>query len=168
MQAPEWFGACVDRLTKAYPSWPCSAGTIQVFWDCLADLERGAVERAVASYCAHEDAWPIVAKLRKLAKAPEADARPTASEAWEEMYRHRHAHTRSPQWSSAAVERAARAVNWNDPDWPAEQLPTIRAQFERYYAAIAARSIREAEYREADLLLGISRAGQEDGPRRLL
>ncbi len=35
------------------------------------------------------------------------------------------------------MHRAAQAVNWTDAGWTTEQIPTIRAQFERYYNAIA-------------------------------
>jgi hypothetical protein len=161
--------AVIGRLTSAYSSWPCHAGTVQVFWDALGDLPQEALERAAVAHVAQESAWPTAAALRRLAKPRELSGGLTASEAWEEMYRHRHAHTRNPAWSSPAVERAARAVNWNDPDWLTEQLPTIRAQFERYFNAIEARDAKEQRYVEADKLLAFAcgSGGTDDGPRRL-
>jgi hypothetical protein len=167
--APQWFtGGVISRLLAAYPSWPCSAGTVQVFWDTLCDLPREAVEHAAAEHVALEPAWPLAANLRRLAKATDEEVSLTASEAWEEMYRHRHAHSRNPQWSSPAVERAASAVNWDSPDWLREQLPTIRAQFERYYTAIEKREGRTRARVEVSTLLRLASGGQQPhGPRGL-
>jgi hypothetical protein len=167
--APKWFtSGVIARLMAAYPSWPCHAGTIQVFWDALADLLQEAVERAAVAHVAQESAWPLAANLRRLAKGTSDLGRLMASEAWNEMYGHRHAHTEHPKWSTPAVERAARAVNWNDPNWLTEQIPTIRAQFERYYLANKERDERAREQDEASTLLGLASAGPPaDGPRRL-
>lgn len=155
--APEWFvSGVIGRLIAAFPSWPCNEGTVQVFWDSLYDLPQAEVERAVLAYVAQETAWPIAAKMRALAKMNHDDCTLTASEAWQEMYRHRHAHTKNPKWSSPAVERAALAVNWNDPDWLTEQLPTIRAQFERYYTALEAKSMRNESLLESENLYRLS------------
>lgn len=156
MQAPDWFKTVIERLVAAYPSWPCHAGTIQVFWDSLEDLPRQEVERATIAYIAQETAWPVVAKLRSIALLNHDDNTLTASQAWDEMYRHRHAHTRAPKWSSPAVESAARAVSWNDPCWLTEQIPTIRAQFERYYNAMAAREKRNSSLLEGERLYRLS------------
>jgi hypothetical protein len=164
--APEWFVAgIVGKLIAAYPSWPCHAGTVQVFWDALGELPRAELERATIAHIAQETAWPIAAKLRALAKMNHDDSTLTASEAWEEMYRHRHAHTRNPKWSSPAVERAAEAVRWNDPDWLSEQIPTIRAQFERYYNALSGKEKRNEALLESENLYRLS--GMKRGPDQL-
>lgn len=169
---PDWFvTGPMALLVSAYPSWACSEGTVLVFWMVLADLPREHVEQAAVALAAQDTAWPTAAALRKLAKSCAPVERLTASEAWEEMYRHRHAHTLAPKWSSPAVERAAVAVNWNDPNWLTEQLPTIRAQFERYFVAIEKRVVREELTAEAESLVALSMGGalgaRADGPRRL-
>ena len=169
---PDWFVTSpMALLVSAYPSWPCSEGTVLAFWCALGDLPREAIERAAVAHVAQETSWPVAATLRRLAQPRALPGGLTASEAWEEMYRHRHAHTRSPQWSSPAVERAAEAIRWNDPDWLSEQIPTIRAQFERYYLAVEKREARVAASAEADALLqlamGSSSGALEAGPRRL-
>lgn len=151
--APEWFvTGIMGRLAAAYPSWQCHGGTIQVFWDSLHDMPRNELERATIAHVSQEVSWPIVAKLRALAKMNHDDDTLTASEAWEEMYRFRHAHARNPSWSSQAVERAAEAVRWNDPDWRSDQIPTIRAQFERYYNSIEAKLKRNELLLESEML----------------
>jgi len=164
-RAPDWFiTGIMGRLISAYPSWPCSEATAQVFWDAIGELPRAELERATIAHIAQETAWPIAAKLRALAKMNHDDNTLTASEAWEEIYRHRHAHTRNPKWSSEAVERAANAVRWNDPDWLSEQIPTIRAQFERYYNAIEAKAKRNESLLESEnlyRLTGMARGMKE-------
>lgn len=152
MQAPEWFAGVMARLMAAYPSWPCSARTVQVFWDVLNDLPQRDLERAAIEHVAGETSWPIAARLRTLAKASDANVM-TASQAWDEMYRNRHAHTPNPKWSCEAVELAAQAINWNEPSWLTEQIPTLRAQFERYYNAAAKRTERRIEHADALTLM---------------
>jgi hypothetical protein len=62
-------------------------------------------------------------------------------------------------------------VFWHDPDWNTEQLPTLRAQFERYYNAAKAQgdAIQGSE-RAAELMPRALRSLDEhgDGPRRLM
>jgi hypothetical protein len=63
-----------------------------------------------------------------------------------------------PNWSIEAVRRAAEAVKWRDPDWTSEQIPTIRAQFERYYNALRAKQDSIDSANEAIALLpGVQR-----------
>lgn len=156
-KAPDWFVVGVmAKLATAYPSWQCHAGTIQVFWDALCDIERRNLERACASHIAHETSWPVAARLRQLAQEHDTVAIPTPGEAWEEMYRHRHLHTRNPKWSHPAIERAAEAVRWNDPDWLASDIPTIRAQFERYYKASSEKIDREKKLVESDYMVAMT------------
>jgi hypothetical protein len=97
---------------------------------------------------------------------PARSERMTAAEAWDEMYRNRHGrHTRKVVWSSEAVHRAARAVRWDDPDWLTEQLPTLRAQFERYYTALADKTERIDETRTVQqIALGGTNLQQLYGP----
>jgi hypothetical protein len=85
----------------------------------------------------------------------------TASEAWEEMRRNRkryspyasHEQNARIRWSSEAVRRAAEAVIWTDMNWTSEQLPTIRAQFERYYNALRDKHEAIDAHHEIDALV---------------
>lgn len=144
-RAPDWFAAVIARLMAAYPSWPCNGATIQAFWDALADLPRESLERAAVAHVARETAWPLAANIRRLAQDTSTERQKTPAEAWDEMYCHRHMHTRNPKWSSKAVEQAAVAVVWNSPDWLSEQIPTIRAQFERYYTSMTRKHVQTTE-----------------------
>ena len=169
-QAPDWFRRdIIGRLTAAFPSWPCSAATIQVFAEALSDLARPDIERATVAYIASETAWPTAAGVRKYATAPAALAEMTAAEAWRELAKNREAHLGRYgliRWSSPAIQRAAEAVNWTDRDWQTEQMPTIRAQFERYYLATHAKAKQVATLEVAQLLL--DQAKPVNGQPRLL
>ena len=142
MSIPSHVLAALSVLEARWPTFKMKEKTPDIYSACLAHLPPDALLRACALACCSETFFPGPEVLLRLASIP-GDWEKPAGEAWEEMYRHRHAHTRSPKWSSPAVERAARAVNWNDPDWLSEQIPTIRAQFERYYKEQVARKDRE-------------------------
>lgn len=97
---------------------------------------------------AREDKWePSPAEWRKRAlevAGRGATSRLTAAEAWDEMRRNRKRYSPTERnqnhkitWSSIAVLRAAEAVGWTDLTWELEDLPTIRAQFERYYNSLS-------------------------------
>jgi len=113
----------------------------------LSDLQPDSLA-ASAIMLAREDKWePSPAEWRARALAVEGRGgvgRLTAAEAWDEMRRNRRRYSPTERnqnhlivWSSDAVKRAAEAVGWTDLTWESDQLPTIRAQFERYYNAVA-------------------------------
>jgi hypothetical protein len=167
---PQWFVTSImGALTAAYPNWPCAPMTVRLFWAVLADCERNDLEAAVFAYVANETQWPTAAGLRRYAKPARSSAAAlTASEAWDELYRNRHYRRDQPVWSSESVRRAAEAVRWTDRDWQSEQLPTIRAQFERYYTSLASKAKDEASLEVARNLLAMSRDRKQriDGPAR--
>ena len=94
----------------------------------------------------------------------------TAAEAWAEMYRNRHSVSgKPPTWTSDAVRKAAEVVNWRDPDWLSEQVPMIRAQFERYYSSLQGKARDTAAIEVAQHLLTLSRDRRQNaqGPQRI-
>lgn len=128
-------------LAAGFPSFNVTIEQMRA-WDLLLSDQTPESLLAGAIAYARESKYPVPTVAGWLEHARRADparmTRLTAAEAWDEMYRNRHGrYTRPVKWSSEAVLRAARAVRWDDPDWPAEQIPTIRAQFERYYNSLA-------------------------------
>lgn len=129
----------------------------------LADISDGALVTS-AIMLAREDKWePSPAEWRSRALAVDGRgsvARLTAAEAWDEMRKNRRRYSPTEQnknhliqWSSEAVKRAAEAVNWTDMGWESEQIPTIRAQFERYYNSVADKAATIERVSEAEHLL---------------
>lgn len=174
MEAPDWFvKGVIGHLSSAFPSWPCSENTIQTYWNVMSDMPGEQLCEAVIAYCRNETAWPTPAGVVRYAKLREESERMTASDAWEEMYRNRRVrhYPREVHWSSEAVRRAAEAVRWEDPEWLTEQIPTIRAQFERYYNAIEKKTRDFDLCSEASALLDAATSHMRlkaEGPTRLL
>ncbi len=136
-------------IAKGFPAFNIKTDTVAA-WDLF--LSDQTPEALLAGALAYVRAaryptptvgdWLDHARKCDLSRAQ----RLTAAEAWDEMYRNRHARHRGPvKWSSEAVLRAARAVRWDDPEWLTEQMPTIRAQFERYFNALADKTERVDE-----------------------
>ncbi len=167
-QAPHWFASSVmGRLAAAYSGWHCPVSTIQAFWDVLGDLPRQDIERATIAHCATETAWPVPARIRKLALDRPTEQGLTAGEAWAELYKNRHDRRHAPIWSTPAVRRAAEAVNWTDPNWTTDQIPTIRAQFERYFLAAQTKESQAQIHDTAAKLLGMASEPRGSEPRQL-
>lgn len=140
---PDWFQALIAELVAAQPGWPASLATIRTFWSALRNYDQDDLAVAVRALVRTTRRWPVPADI--IALIPESQARLTAADAWEEMRRNRrryspyasHEQNARITWSSDLVKRAADAVGWTDMDWTAEQVPTIRAQFERYYNSLS-------------------------------
>lgn len=129
----------------------------------LADISDEALLIS-ALMLSRESKWePSPSEWRDRALAVDgrgSAARLTAAEAWDEMRRNRRRYSPTERnrnheitWTSQAVKRAAEAVNWTDMGWESESLPTIRAQFERYYNAIADKESTFERVEEARELL---------------
>lgn len=173
---PEWFIVELATLAAAFPDWKPTEATYRVFWGVLQHVDPERIERAMLAHASTSKFPPRPAELLELAGDGDEG---NVTDAWDEMRTHRVklAQTRYnqtpyvPQWSSEAVRRASVAVGWDDPNWEAAQLGTIRAQFERHYNAVQASErgvqIREdagARLAEFRRVIGTS----EDGPRRLM
>jgi hypothetical protein len=157
----------MGSLTAAFPNWACAPMTVRLFYAVLADCERADLERAVLAYIANETQWPTAAGLRRYAQPQKTlSVQLTAAEAWDELYRNRHSRRDKPNWSSEIVRRAAEAVRWADRDWQSDQIPTIRAQFERYYNALMGKKKFQAQIEVAQELLVMSR-DRKHGPQQI-
>lgn len=164
---PEWFEGFMGEVCGLFPSWQCTPATIRAYWRHLHMLTADELAHALAEHAAQSKFAPSVAEL-KAAAVPADVVGLTAAEAWDEMRRNRkvgvllkyeerpEAHARlsaSIRWSSEAVRRAAEAVDWTNGDWMTEQIPTIRAQFERYYNAIKGKTELLDRKSDADQLV---------------
>ena len=159
MLPPDWFLEFMSQVAERYPAWPAKAGTARAYWLSLHDIAPADLMRALVEHAAHSQFAPSIAELRTLAR-PISELGLTAPEAWDEMLRNRRKyspyernHNHLITWSSEAVRRAADAVGWTDPNWESEQLPTIRAQFERYYVAVRGKQERIDNRNEAEQIV---------------
>lgn len=176
------FGDALRLLMGLYPRFDLTAEQAGAWAASLADVDTEALCTA-AIHLSHESEFPPSVKAwreRALTASGEGGAyAQNATDAWDEMRRHRtrRAQTRYdlnpyvPKWSSEAVRRASEAVLWDDPNWETEQIPTIRAQFERHFNACRSQSdaieaSQVAEHLMPKAMRAIGRGG--DGPRPLM
>lgn len=133
-------------LVASKPRFSITREQADVWELLLSDIPGEALLLAAMKLARESEYDPTPASWRKRALeiSGAAVSRLTAAEAWDEMRRNRKRYSpyernqnHEIRWSSEAVHRAAQAVNWTDAGWTTEQIPTIRAQFERYYNAIA-------------------------------
>lgn len=150
-------------VARRYPNWKFPPETAQAWASDLAELPIPAVQAACAALCRESEYPPTLAAIHKRASIlsrPGGPGAKTAGEAWVEVKRNRELasaqrYESRPEkskpytWSSEAVRRAAESVDWRG-DWEGESAGTIRAQFERHYAAFVAREAEET-WRRASL-----------------
>ena len=133
----------------------------------LADIPPEALYAAAFQLLRESSYAPSIASWRERALFHVGQGKGhavTPAEAWDEMRRNRklyspynsHEKNGRIQWSSEVVRRAAEAVQWTDLSWTVEQLPTIRAQFERYVTQLAGkRDAIDAANETLELLPGV-------------
>jgi len=147
------FATSLQILLDAHPRWDLSAQAARTWAALLSDVSPALLHSAAIDLARYSKFPPTPAEWRERAEALAGRgtaASLTPGEAWDEMYRNRHARHSGPvAWSSAAVQQAARVVRWDDHDWLADQLPTIRAQFERAYVGIQAKGAAIARAHDA-------------------
>lgn len=175
------FDNAVRVLFDCFPRFDLTVEQVETWRAVLADCAPDALSAAAVQLARESDYPPTIASWRARALTISGGGPAwtmSAAEAWDEMRRHRvkRAQTRldstpyMPKWTSEAVRRASEAVGWDDPSWETEQLPTIRAQFERYYNAIKGKQEQIDGSQEATALLpNVMRSiGRGEGPRRLM
>lgn len=173
------FADALRLLMALFPKFDLSREQAAAWSAALADSEPETLCAAALQLSRESQYPPSIKEWAERARLCGGRALPmTAAEAWDEMRMHRtkRAQTRynvspyMPAWSSEAVRRASEAVQWDSPDWESEQLPTIRAQFERYYNAQSQRQEAiDGALAASDLLPGAMRAiGRGEGPKRLM
>jgi hypothetical protein len=127
-------------LLVAFPSWNVPPETVRLWTALLRDICPMRLIAGALALAKESKYPPSLAEWRARALTCGGGGLVhgmSAAEAWDEMRRHRmrfsptrHAEQPyQPKWSSEAVRRASEAVSWRDPDWTAEQIPTIRSQF---------------------------------------
>lgn len=120
-------------------NWPrdeIRKGRAEFLAECLMDLPYAAAAAALRSHAAESPFPPTVHDLRRRATRP-ADLR-EADEAWGEVYRaiREVGRYRVPTFSTPEIAQTVEVMNWDVLCSSLEEdLPTLRAQFERYYRA---------------------------------
>ncbi len=159
VKPPDWFLEFMAQIALRYPSWAVKPGTAGAYWMSLHDLAAPDLLRALVEHANHSAYAPSTAELRALCR-PMSEIGLTAAEAWDEMRQNRKKY--SPyernqnhliRWSSEAVRRAAQSVEWTDLSWTPEQIPTIRAQFERYYNALVGKQTKIDNRNDAEQIV---------------
>lgn len=138
---PDWFKSFMRAVVGAYPTWPCTTSTVQVYWMTLKDIPPERLMHALSLHVGTSKFPPSAAELRTAADGPSTAL--TYAEAWDEMRRNRKLYSPTERnqnyritWSSETVRRAAEAVGWTNLNWLESDMPTIRAQFRMAYESL--------------------------------
>lgn len=175
------FADALRVLMAFFPKFDLTPEQAAAWGSALADVDPEALCTA-ALHLSHESSYaPTIHewRTRALTASGKGDALEMgAGEAWDAMRKHRTRYSQTrynatpyqPQWESEAVRRASEAVDWTNSEWQTEQIPTIRAQFERYYNSIKGKQATiDASNDAAALMPGVMRSiGRGDGPRPLI
>ena len=140
------FDDALAVLLDGAPKFDLTESQIAVWRIALADVPPEALYVAAFRLIRESKYAPSIEAWRTLALAYIGGGvanKITSGEAWDEMRKNRKKYSPYDRnqnhlitWTSEAVRRAAEAVQWTDLSWTNEQIPTIRAQFERYYNAL--------------------------------
>ena len=110
---------------------------IQVWHEFMLDVSADEGARAMRQHVAESQYFPTVADIRKRVTAGRVDA-PDIGRAWGEVLSQVRAvgSYKSPRFSHPAIENAVNALGWVEICMTLDSdVPTLRAQFERYYKA---------------------------------
>jgi hypothetical protein len=125
-------------FAKAATGMVVEPSTIAAWADMLEDIDADAAMAALRAFLAEDSRRPSIADIRKRATAK---GRPVdAGQAWDEVQRaiSRHGRTRSFRSEHPSVQRAVDAIGWIAIcDTNMDDVPTLRAQFERYLKGFA-------------------------------
>lgn len=157
---PDWFRSFMRALVGAYPTWPCTQETVQVYWMTLKDIPQDRLVHALSLCTGTAKYPPAASEIREAARGPRLEF--TFAEAWDEMRRNRKLY--SPyasqeqnearcRWSTDAVKRAAESVGWTNMNWLESELPTIRAQFRMSYESLQRKGAEIERHHEADRIV---------------
>lgn len=128
-----------------------SRALVSEWREYLGDLDASVVTAALRAYATEGHEWPpAVGVLRRravLAAAP--TGAPDVGEAWGEIRRafSTHGYVRIPRWTHPAIEDSVRSMGgWVHmcETWTSETEVADRAHFQKFYANIAARHVRDA------------------------
>lgn len=153
-------------LMAAYPRWDVAPAQRRAWDVLLADVPDDLLFAGAVAFARKSEFPPTVAGWRTAAAELRSQREEvTAAEAWAalEANRRRFPYTGhldrpasrgEPIWPNQAAARAAESVRWNDPNWEAEQIPTLRAQFERYYVSLSRKQDELAQVEGTHRVLG--------------
>lgn len=129
----------------AYPQYPVTKETVQVYHELLADLEMVQVEKAVRDLLMTSDRWLSVAAIRKRVAENHKALAPSKATAWMEVREQASLEGRSgrPKFSHPAIEKAVRTIGWYDICMSTNQ-ETMRSQFWKCYDDIVKEHDTEA------------------------
>lgn len=110
---------------------------VEVWSEFMRDITAAEGVEAMRAHVAESRFFPTVADIRQ-AVAERRVGAVDIGRAWEEVRRaiSRYGRNKSPVFSHAAIENAVNTLGWIELcNSMEEDMPTIRAQFERYYKA---------------------------------
>lgn len=131
-------------LMAAYPNQSIGEPTLKVYAMMLRDLDYLEVMDASQHLLSECRFFPTIAEIRQTV-AERRCTLPEPAEAWGEVMRAIRdvGFYGRPHWSSDAVRRAVAAIGWeNICQCERDDLNTLRAQFERIFAAYRKRTIQ--------------------------
>lgn len=124
-------------LRAAYPNQTITEETVDVYCGMLADLDAEDATKGVKALLAESRFFPTIAEIRTAALRNDAAA-DTGELAWGEVMAavKRCGIYGLPEWSSETVQRAVRAIGWEQIcQCQMSDLNTLRAQFIRMFSA---------------------------------
>ena len=137
----------VRLLGDAYPSFPLSSATIDVYVRLLADLPADLLEQAALDHISRSAFFPTVAELRSAAfdLLAAAHPSPSAQEAWLAVLAEveRVGHAGQPQFADPLAQQAVGALGWRSLCL-SENPVSERAHFVQVYQALRAGQQQEA------------------------
>jgi hypothetical protein len=110
---------------------------VDVWHEFMASMSAEEGVRAMKRHVVESPHFPTVADICRLVREERLGPQ-DAAEAWEEVRRAfgRCGRDREPTWSTPAIAGAVEAIGWRELcNTLDEDLPTVRAQFERYFKA---------------------------------
>jgi hypothetical protein len=155
----------LGNIVDAFPGRVVATESMLRLWTAmLEDLPASEAMRALRAYLAEGPPHPpCISDIRRRVAEARVDAI-DAGAAWGEVQRaiRNYGYNRSPPWSHPAVAHAVDALGWRTICHTLEtDLPTLRAQFERYLKGYLDGQRREAN--SGALEAHVERRGQLAG-----
>lgn len=134
------FTQIAQVLRAAYFKAAISDDTWLTYFMALADIPDAALIRAVSEHVAHEDDFPTIAQLRRLALG---DNYPSPGDAWGEVMRQMRevGGYRSPDFSHVLIGQAVEHIGGWQALCKSDNLVADRAHFLRLYGELVRRDM---------------------------
>lgn len=133
-------GECAAMLAIAGQVYgrDVAIATVEVWASFMGDVSAAEGVAALRAHVVESPHFPTVADVRKRVAAARMGTRGDVGAAWGEVRRAiaRVGSYGSPRWSSPAIEHAVESLGWREICHTRDDdVPTLRAQFERYFRA---------------------------------